>query len=60
MGYWIFVALVLLGIVLAVVVPRHRLKRALERPFPEEWAAILEQKIGIYNSPPLKSCALRK
>ena len=54
MGYWIFVALVLLGIVLAVVVPRLRLKRALERPFPEEWVAILEQNIGIYKNLPIE------
>lgn len=52
MAYWIFVALVLAGIAAGLLVPRHRLKRALARPFPGEWVAILERNIGIYRKLP--------
>jgi Mlc titration factor MtfA (ptsG expression regulator) len=53
MGYWIFVGLVLLGMVLALVWPRYRLKKALAAPFPDEWVAILERNIAIYRNLPM-------
>lgn len=53
MNPWVFLALALLAIGLAVAVPRYRLKRALSRPFPEEWIDILERNIGIYRSLPM-------
>lgn len=52
MGYWVFVAVALLGMAAAVLVPRYRLKRAIEAPFPESWAAILDRNIGIYPKLP--------
>lgn len=52
MGYWIFVALVLAGMVIALVVPGYRLKKAVAAPFPEEWVAILERNIGVYRNLP--------
>lgn len=53
MSYWIFVAVALSGICLAILVPRYRLKKAVEAPFPEEWITILEQNIAVYRSLPM-------
>ena len=53
MNPWIFLALALLAIGLAVAIPRYRLKRALSRPFPEEWVETLERNIGVYRSLPM-------
>ena len=39
MTYWIFVALVLLGMVVALGLPRYRLKKAIAAPFPQQWIA---------------------
>jgi Mlc titration factor MtfA (ptsG expression regulator) len=52
-GYWIFVVLVLIGITLALVLPRYRLKKAIAAPFPDEWVAILERNIAIYRNLPM-------
>ena len=52
MTYWIFVALVLLGVAIALVLPNYRLKKALEAPFPDEWVSIVETNIGVYRSLP--------
>ena len=54
MAYWIFVALVLLGIAAALLIPRYRLKKALAAPFPEAWVAIVERNIGVYRSLPME------
>jgi Mlc titration factor MtfA (ptsG expression regulator) len=54
MAYWIFVALVLLGIAAALLIPRYRLQKALAAPFPEEWVAIVERNIGVYKSLPME------
>ncbi|MCW8925934.1 MAG: zinc-dependent peptidase [Xanthomonadales bacterium] len=54
MTYWIFVAVVLLAIAAALLVPRYRLRQAVAKPFPEEWVAILERNIGIYKNLPME------
>jgi hypothetical protein len=53
MGYWIFVGLVLLGVVVALVLPRYRLKKAIEAPFPDEWVTIVERNIAVYKNLPM-------
>ena len=53
MTYWIFVALVLAGITVALVLPRYRLRKAIAAPFPEEWVAIVERNISIYRKLPM-------
>jgi Mlc titration factor MtfA (ptsG expression regulator) len=50
--YWIFVVLVLAGMAAALLVPRFRLKRALNAPFPAEWVEMLERNIAIYRNLP--------
>lgn len=52
MGYWIFVALVLLGMSIALVLPGYRLRKAIAAPFPDEWVAIVERNIGVYRNLP--------
>jgi len=53
MGYWIFVALVLLVMTAALILPGYRLKKAIAAPFPDEWVAILERNIGVYRKLPM-------
>ena len=53
MNPWIFLGLALLVIVLALLVPRLRLKKAVAAPFPDEWVAILERNIEIYRNLPM-------
>ena len=53
MAYWVFVGLVLMGVVIALVFPRYRLKKAINAPFPDEWVAIVERNIAIYNNLPM-------
>ncbi len=53
MGYWVFVGLVLVGGVIALVLPRYRLKKAINAPFPDEWVAIVERNIAVYNNLPV-------
>lgn len=45
---WLILPLVLLGIVLALWIPHWRLKRAMSRPFPEDWVRILERSLPVY------------
>ena len=54
MTYWIFVALALAAIVAALLVPRYRLRKALAKPFPQEWINIVERNIGVYKSLPME------
>lgn len=54
MGYWIFVGLVLAGMIAALTVPGYRLRRAIDAPFPDEWVAIVERNIGVYRSLPME------
>ena len=51
-AYWVFVILVLVGVTLALVLPRYRLKKAINAPFPTEWVSMLERNIGIYRDLP--------
>ncbi len=53
MNPWIFLLLVIVVIVLALWIPRYRLKRAVAAPFPEEWVQILDRNIGIYPNLPM-------
>ena len=53
MNPWIFLALVIAAIALALWIPRLRLRRALAAPFPGEWVGILERNIGIYRNLPM-------
>ena len=52
MNPWIFLAVVVAVILLALWIPRYRLKKALAAPFPEEWVQILERNIGVYRNLP--------
>ena len=54
MAYWIFVAVVLVGVTAALVIPRYRLKKALAAPFPDEWVAIVERNIAVYPKLPME------
>ncbi len=53
MNPWLFLSLVVLALALWWWIPRFRLQRALARPFPEEWVAILERNIGVYRALPM-------
>jgi len=53
MNPWIFLILVLAGIVLALWIPRYWLERAVTRPFPPDWVKILERNIGVYPNLPM-------
>ncbi len=53
MNYWIFVALVLTGMSLFLVIPRYRLRKAIAAPFPDEWVAIVEKNIAVYKCLPM-------
>ncbi len=50
---WLILVLVLIAIVLALWIPRWRLKKAIAAPFPEEWVAVLERNIAIYRNLPM-------
>ena len=53
MNPYLFLAAVVVVIVLALWVPRYRLKRALAASFPGEWVSILEENIGVYRNLPM-------
>jgi Mlc titration factor MtfA (ptsG expression regulator) len=53
MNPWIFLLLVIVAIVLALWIPRYRLRRAVAEPFPEEWVQILDHNIGAYPNLPM-------
>ena len=48
----LWIALVTIGIVLSLWLPRWRLKRALSRPLPPEGLAIVESNIPVYRHMP--------
>lgn len=50
---WIPLALVALGAFLLLWVPRYRLKKAIEAPFPEAWVGFLERNIQVYRNLPM-------
>lgn len=56
MNPWLFLALVVAAIAVALWIPHWRLRRALAAPFPREWMDILERNIGVYQNlpPPLR------
>lgn len=49
MNPWLFLSLVVAGIVIALWIPRWRLKRALAAPFSRAWAETLERNLGVYS-----------
>lgn len=49
----ILLGAVILGVVLALWIPRLRLKKAIDAPFPEEWVAVLEENIQVYRQLPM-------
>lgn len=53
MSYWIFLAGAVLAIILALWIPRYRLKKALQAPFPDQWVDIVERNIQVYPSLPM-------
>ncbi len=53
MNLWLFFSLIVVGIVLALFIPRWRLKRALKAPFPPEWVEIVERNIQVYRNLPM-------
>jgi Mlc titration factor MtfA (ptsG expression regulator) len=52
MDPWLFLGLVTVGIVLALWIPRWRLRRAIQAPFPEDWEAILQRNVEVYRALP--------
>ncbi|MGD8359270.1 MAG: zinc-dependent peptidase [Lysobacterales bacterium] len=52
MNPWLFLGTVVAVIALALWIPSLRLRRALARPFPDEWERILASNIGIYRRLP--------
>lgn len=48
MNPWLFLALAVAAIAIAAWIPSYRLKRALRRPFPEEWVHILKRNNQVY------------
>ena len=53
MNPWLLLGLVIVTIVLALWIPRFRLKRAVTAPFPPQWVKILERNIQVYPSLPM-------
>lgn len=45
--------MVVAGLLLAWWIPRYRLARALEAPFPDAWVKIVERNIGVYKNLPM-------
>jgi Mlc titration factor MtfA (ptsG expression regulator) len=50
---WFLLSLAVLVAVLAWWIPRFRLNKALQRPFPAEWVQMLESNIGVYRQLPM-------
>ncbi|MEM1411328.1 MAG: M90 family metallopeptidase [Pseudomonadota bacterium] len=48
MNPWFLLALGVAAIALALYIPRWRLERVLEKPFPEHWKEILERNSSFY------------
>lgn len=53
MNPWWFFASIPLILGLALWLPRWRLRRAINQPFPEQWVAILERNIQVYRHLPV-------
>ena len=53
MNPWIFLAMVVIAIGVALWIPRFRLRRALAAPFPDAWVEILERNIEVYRNLPM-------
>jgi Mlc titration factor MtfA (ptsG expression regulator) len=53
MNPWLLLPLVIVAISLALVIPRWRLKRAVNAPFPQQWVDILESNIQVYKNLPM-------
>ncbi|MDZ4730801.1 MAG: zinc-dependent peptidase [Xanthomonadales bacterium] len=53
MDPWYLFALVIVAIVLALLIPRWRLKRAINAPFPTDWVEVLEKNIQVYRNLPM-------
>jgi len=53
MSPWLFLSLVIIGICLALLIPRWRLKRAIAVPFPKAWVDLLESNIQVYPNLPM-------
>jgi Mlc titration factor MtfA (ptsG expression regulator) len=53
MNPWLIPAVAATAIVLALWIPRYRLMKAVEAPFPEQWIAILERNIQVYRNLPM-------
>ena len=53
MNPWLFLALAIAAIAVAVWIPRWRLQRALAAEFPAEWVDLLERNIGVYRRLPM-------
>jgi len=51
-NYWLFVGLVLTAVVVALLVPVYRLRKAVQTPFPDAWVAIVEGNIAVYKNLP--------
>jgi Mlc titration factor MtfA (ptsG expression regulator) len=53
MNPWLFLFLAIVILGLALWVPRLRLRRAINAPFPAEWVALLEENIEVYRRLPM-------
>lgn len=53
MNPWLLLTVLIAAIALAVWIPHWRLKRAIDAPFPEEWARLLENNIQVYRRLPM-------
>jgi Mlc titration factor MtfA (ptsG expression regulator) len=52
-SYWVFVALVLIAVAVALFFPGYQLRKAIAAPFPDEWVAIVERNIAVYCNLPM-------
>lgn len=53
MNPWLIPIFSILAIALALWLPRYRLKKALDAPFPQQWVEILERNIQVYRNLPM-------
>ncbi len=53
MNPWLLLSLTIVAIVLALWIPRFRLRRAIAAPFPEQWVGLLESNIQVYRNLPM-------
>jgi Mlc titration factor MtfA (ptsG expression regulator) len=52
-NYWVFLSLAVLAVSAALFIPRYRLKKAIQAPFPDEWVGIVERNIAVYTKLPV-------